>query len=102
MAKERDKKKKAPTRRQFVSGVLIGAAACSSSGQKPASDASVATDAASATDGSKVPGVDQGQSDSMPPKKSGADIVTLGSTGIRVSRLAMGSGSNGTGGASDQ
>ncbi len=37
-----------------------------------------------------------------PPVMSGADQVLLGSTGIQISRLAMGSGTHGDNGASDQ
>ena len=33
--------------------------------------------------------------------KNAADTVTLGATGITVSRLAMGTGTNGSGGSSD-
>lgn len=36
------------------------------------------------------------------PKKSANDVVTLGKTGIRVSRLAMGTGTNGYNNHSDQ
>ena len=60
------------TRRQFVSALLAGGTAACSSGE------------------------------SGPIKKSATDRVTLGSTGIQLSRLAMGSGTHGTAGASDQ
>lgn len=39
---------------------------------------------------------------STPPKKEAADQVLLGTTGIRLSRLAMGSGTNGVNHSSDQ
>jgi aryl-alcohol dehydrogenase-like predicted oxidoreductase len=70
-----------PTRRQFVSGVVLGAAAagCSGGGVQGTLDG-----AATAS------------------RKTASDQVTLGSTGIRVSRLALGSGTHGSGGTSDQ
>jgi aryl-alcohol dehydrogenase-like predicted oxidoreductase len=37
-----------------------------------------------------------------PPRKSASDQVVLGATGIKVSRLAMGSGTHGSGGTSSQ
>src|SRR2546425_8732490 len=36
------------------------------------------------------------------PKKNASDIVTLGNTGIKLSRLAMGSGTHGVNHSSDQ
>jgi aryl-alcohol dehydrogenase-like predicted oxidoreductase len=74
-----------PTRRQFVKGVLVGAAAVGCAG-KPAM--SGLTDA--------------GPIDSPPHNKTATDRVVLGNTGIEVSRLAMGSGTHGSGGSSDQ
>lgn len=76
------------TRRQFVSGVLAGAAATGCAGRTgmaPPPDASL-----------------DRSGDAAPVGKSAADQVVLGDTGIRVSRLAMGSGTHGFGGSSDQ
>jgi 1-deoxyxylulose-5-phosphate synthase len=75
-----------PTRRQFVTSLLAGAAAgC----------AGKAAMVAPTRDG--APGAD-----SEPVRKAATDQVILGGTGIRVSRLAMGSGTHGFNGASDQ
>jgi aryl-alcohol dehydrogenase-like predicted oxidoreductase len=73
-----------PTRRQFVSGMVLGAAAAGCA----AKTAAYAPHDASTT----VDGV----------HKTAIDRVTLGSTGIVVSRLALGSGTHGFNGASDQ
>jgi 1-deoxyxylulose-5-phosphate synthase len=74
-----------PTRRQFVSGVLLGAAAgcASKTGMFGPMDA--------ATGG-----------DSPRLNRAATDRVILGNTGITVSRLAMGSGTHGSNGSSDQ
>jgi aryl-alcohol dehydrogenase-like predicted oxidoreductase len=81
------------SRRQFVSGILVGAAAgCASrTGMVP-------------SDGGGMGALDSAapQPDSGAVKKTAADQVVLGATGITVSRLAMGSGTHGSGGASDQ
>jgi aryl-alcohol dehydrogenase-like predicted oxidoreductase len=78
-----------PTRRQFVSGVLAGAAA-----------------GAAACAGSRMHAQDgaTGSPDvpTTPIHKLATDQVTLGATGIKVSRLALGTGTNGVDGASDQ
>jgi aryl-alcohol dehydrogenase-like predicted oxidoreductase len=75
-----------PTRRQFVKGVgaLAGAAAagCASKTMLAPYDAAVG--------------------DTPTVHKTATDLVTIGSTGIVTSRLAMGSGTHGSGGASDQ
>jgi predicted aldo/keto reductase-like oxidoreductase len=71
-----------PTRRQFVQGMLVGAAAVGCAG-KPSPTISGPTDAA-------------------PHGKTAVDRVTLGSTGIVTSRLALGSGTHGFAGTSDQ
>jgi len=75
----------APTRRQFVQGLLAGAAAAGCVG-KPLMMA--------------LP--DAATPDSPGLGKTATDRVVLGNTGIQVSRLAMGSGTHGSGGSSDQ
>ena len=70
-----------PTRRQFVQGMLVGAAAAGCAGKTPMST---------------------GPTDGPSHNKTASDRVVLGSTGIQVSRLAMGSGTHGSGGSSDQ
>jgi 1-deoxyxylulose-5-phosphate synthase len=79
------------SRRQFVAGALATAAAgCASrNGMVPRDGAAGGLDSA--------PGADVGI-----VKKTAADRVILGATGITVSRLAMGSGTHGSGGSSDQ
>ena len=73
-----------PTRRQFVKGVLVGAAA------------------AGCTSKTAMLGpVDAAVGDSG-THKTAVDRVTIGSTGIVTSRLAMGSGTHGFAGTSDQ
>jgi len=71
-----------PTRRQFMQGIgkgmLVGAAALGCAGKN-----GMPIDAASSN-------------------KTASDKVILGNTGIEVSRLAMGSGTHGSGGSSDQ
>lgn len=84
-----------PTRRQFVlgvSGTLVGAAAagCAGSPRARGTDGAVG--------GPDVPAAN----DTTPGHKTAADQVVLGATGIKVSRLAMGSGTHGSGGSSDQ
>jgi 1-deoxyxylulose-5-phosphate synthase len=76
-----------PTRRQFVTGLLAGAAA-----------ASCATRSRMAPSDAGTPAADT----FAPMRKTAADRVILGATGIEVSRLAMGSGTHGWGGSSDQ
>ena len=75
----------APTRRQFMQGLLVGAAAAGCAGK---------------------PGMlgmrDAALEDSPPAGKTASDRVILGNTGIEVSRLAMGSGTHGSNGSSDQ
>ena len=80
-----------PSRRQFVSGVVLGAAAGCAGGHR----------AQVADSGIQTPG-DAGTSMPGLGRKAASDQVTLGSTGIRVSRLALGSGTYGSGGASAQ
>jgi 1-deoxyxylulose-5-phosphate synthase len=75
----------APTRRQFVQGLVVGAAAAGCAGKA----AMMAVSDAATPDS---PGLG----------KTASDRVVLGNTGIEVSRLAMGSGTHGGGGASDQ
>ena len=70
-----------PTRRQFVQGMLVGAAAAGCAGKTP---------------------MMTGPTDGPPHNKTASDRVVLGGTGIQVSRLAMGSGTHGSGGSSDQ
>lgn len=87
-----------PTRRQFLSGLVIGAAAgsCASAPER--------TSPAEATGGtpSEPAPAPTPSSSANPLRKRAEDQVTLGSTGIRISRLALGSGTRGIGGASDQ
>jgi 1-deoxyxylulose-5-phosphate synthase len=71
-----------PTRRQFVQGMLIGAAAAGCAGKNGM--------------------MTSGPVDAAPSNKTATDKVVLGNTGIEVSRLAMGSGTHGSGGSSDQ
>jgi 1-deoxyxylulose-5-phosphate synthase len=77
-----------PTRRQFVQGIgkgigtLVGAAALGCAGKN----------------GMMTPA----PVDAAPSNKTASDKVILGNTGIEVSRLAMGSGTHGSGGSSDQ
>ena len=80
------------SRRQFVSGILVGAAAgCASrTGMVPSDGGMGVLDAVAPPP------------DTSAVKKTAADQVVLGATGIRVSRLAMGSGTHGSGGTSDQ
>jgi aryl-alcohol dehydrogenase-like predicted oxidoreductase len=70
-----------PTRRQLVSGLVAGAVAGCAGRARPTS----------------MPPADAGS-----PGKRASDQVTLGNSGIRVSRLAMGSGTHGFNGTSDQ
>jgi 1-deoxyxylulose-5-phosphate synthase len=75
----------APTRRQFVQGLLVGAAAAGCAGKT----AMMSLPDAAAPDSPRL-------------GKTATDRVVLGNTGIEVSRLAMGSGTHGSGGSSDQ
>ena len=76
-----------PTRRQFVSGMVLGAAAAAGcAGKNPMLGP---RDAAVTGDG-PITG------------KTATDRVTIGSTGIVTSRLALGSGTHGSNGSSDQ
>ena len=75
----------APTRRQFVQGMLVGAAAAGCAGKT----AMMSLPDAATPDGPRL-------------GKTATDRVVLGNTGIEVSRLAMGSGTHGSGGSSDQ
>jgi aryl-alcohol dehydrogenase-like predicted oxidoreductase len=77
-------------RRQFLSGLAASAAAIGCSGFP----------GAGASDGAELPPLPlyQGQ----PLGKQSSDQVMLGGTGIWVSRLAMGSGTHGYDGSSDQ
>ncbi len=133
MTRRPRKAAKEPTRRQFLSTLVIGAAytACGDPAHEiaaipgsgvpnPRSDASAAdgrmgtgvpgdaagspTDAASAPDatGSPEPRPDARSADAGSTRKSASDQVMLGATGIMVSRLAMGSGTHGSGGTSAQ
>ena len=92
------------TRRKFLSTVVIGAAytACGDKGMgmRPAP-----VPAADATPPGP-PATPAPDAQSAPPapatRKTAADQVVLGATGIKVSRLAMGSGTHGSGGTSAQ
>jgi aryl-alcohol dehydrogenase-like predicted oxidoreductase len=120
---------KEPTRRQFLSTLVIGAAYTACGGDpgheipgvreggvpvppNPRSDASTydsrggggspADAAGSPTDATGSPEPDARLADAGPRRKTAADQVMLGATGIMVSRLAMGSGTHGSGGTSAQ
>jgi len=82
-----------PTRRQFVSGILAGAAA----GCAGASRARLIEPGGPGSTSNTTPG-----SGAPTARKSATDQVVLGATGIKVSRLALGSGTHGWGGRSDQ
>jgi 1-deoxyxylulose-5-phosphate synthase len=73
------------SRRSFLSGVAAGAAALRCTGSSGPSSPS-------------LPDPPRG----APLGKSSTDQVVLGNTGIQISRLAMGSGTHGYGGSSDQ
>jgi len=78
-----------PTRRQFVQGVLGAAGAAAAAG--------------CATKTAAVLGpVDAAVGDNPAVHKTAVDRVTIGSTGIVTSRLALGSGTHGSNGSSDQ
>jgi len=77
-----------PTRRQFVRGVLAGAAGVAVAG--------------CATKTATLGPVDAAIGDNATAHKTATDRVTIGSTGIVTSRLAMGSGTHGFNGTSDQ
>jgi 1-deoxyxylulose-5-phosphate synthase len=74
-----------PTRRQFVQGVLAGAAVAGCAGK-------------TAMLGPR----DAAVGDNATVHKTATDRVTIGSTGIVTSRLALGSGTHGSNGSSDQ
>lgn len=76
-----------PSRRQFVLGV---------------SGAVLGTAAAGCAGASRVRPYDAAAADLPPAGKAASDQVVLGATGIKVSRLAMGSGTHGFAGTSDQ
>lgn len=120
------------TRRQFLSTLAVGAAytACSGRAQQiagvledgggapdaasPRADARTSTSDAAAVkapadarlppdvEAPPAPEPDAAAPDTAPPHKSAGDQVVLGMTGIKVSRLAMGSGTHGSGGTSAQ
>jgi len=75
-----------PSRRQFVKGVLVGGAAA----------------AAGCSKATMLGPIDATVGDGSTAHKTATDRVTIGSTGIVTSRLAMGSGTHGSGGSSDQ
>ena len=76
-----EKQSSGPTRRQLVSGMLAGAVAGCAGQARP----------------TWMPPADAGGTG-----RHASDQVTLGQSGIRVSRLAMGSGTHGFNGTSDQ
>lgn len=82
-----------PTRRQFVTGALAtaGAASLGCLGRSPGG---------ATNDAGNVGGT--GGRTGPTTRKTAADRVILGSTGIEVSRLALGTGTHGVNGASDQ
>jgi len=118
----------APTgasRRQFLGTLAAGAAltACGEHahnmvgvpppempGDEPPPDARAAdartapppSDAGAAPADAAAPPAEPDASPSTPARKTAGDQVVLGKTGIKVSRLAMGSGTHGTGGTSAQ
>jgi aryl-alcohol dehydrogenase-like predicted oxidoreductase len=75
-----------PSRRQFVKGVLVGGAAA----------------AAGCSKATMLGPIDATVGDGSTAHKTATDRVTIGSTGIVTSRLAMGSGTHGSNGSSDQ
>jgi aryl-alcohol dehydrogenase-like predicted oxidoreductase len=83
--------------------VLAGAAAVGCLQDAPGTPPGMGSGGASGTGGTQGGGGAQGAGGAtVQPHKTAADRVMLGSTGIQVSRLAMGSGTHGSGGASDQ
>jgi predicted aldo/keto reductase-like oxidoreductase len=77
-----------PTRRQFVQGVLGAGAAAVAAG--------------CATRAPALGPFDAAVGDNPSVHKTATDRVTIGSTGIVTSRLALGSGTHGSNGSSDQ
>ena len=77
-----------PTRRQFVQGVLGAGAAAVAAG--------------CATKAPALGPFDAAVGDNPSVHKTATDRVTIGSTGIVTSRLALGSGTHGSNGSSDQ
>lgn len=109
------------TRRQFLSGLAAGAAAVScgesattahgtggasttgTSGATTGDGASTLSSSSLSSSLSTSSAASTTGSIDMPPMgKLATDQVLLGSTGIQISRLAMGSGTHGNNGASDQ
>ena len=97
------------TRRQIVHGMgaLIGGAltGCGSTATPDAGASGGAGPGSGGSGSSSGGGGPSGQGGSAgagPIRKNASDRVILGMTGIEVSRLAMGSGTHGSGGASDQ
>jgi aryl-alcohol dehydrogenase-like predicted oxidoreductase len=116
------------SRRQFVAGVsglLVGAAACTDDPSDTGGSGGTSGSAGTATGGSgtvsggsggtvsggsggtvtggaPVAGAGGSAGSSAGLRKAASDQVVLGSTGIRVSRLAMGSGTFGSNKSSDQ
>jgi aryl-alcohol dehydrogenase-like predicted oxidoreductase len=95
---------KAPvSRRLFLSGAAAGAVAWGCSGTDRAQPFSVQPFPEQPPPAQPLPGEPlPAEPGGTPLRKSGADQVLLGSTGIQISRLAMGSGTHGYEGASDQ
>lgn len=95
-----------PTRRQFLSTVVVGAAYTACGGPPPGRSTDGRAEAADARAQAEPPPpqrqADAAAADAAPAHRSAADRVTLGATGIVVSRLAMGSGTHGSGGTSAQ
>jgi hypothetical protein len=89
-------------RRQFLSGLAAGVAAvgcADGTGNSVLNEPPPPYIPGASTE--PVPAADTA-TPSLPMRRAATDQVMLGSTGITVSRLAMGSGSSGYGGASDQ
>src|SRR5690606_9216561 len=105
------------TRREFLSGLAAGGAlrGCGDSGAG-SGGAGGTTAAGTDTTGSVgttgagtgttasvgTSGASTGTTGSVPMGRLATDQIELGSTGIKISRLAMGSGTHGSNGASDQ
>jgi aryl-alcohol dehydrogenase-like predicted oxidoreductase len=95
------------TRRQFVHGVggILGgfATGCAAPASRDASDGAPRQGGGAGTGGQSGAGAGQGGAGGgTSGHKQAADRVTIGTTGIVVSRMAIGSGTHGTGGMSDQ
>jgi aryl-alcohol dehydrogenase-like predicted oxidoreductase len=99
------------SRRQIVHGfgALLGGVVtgCGEAGRSGTAALGGSSGAAGATPGGAGMGQGAGagvggSAGAGPMRRNASDRVTLGTTGIEISRLAMGSGTHGSGGSSDQ